>query len=49
MNNIFGDTKMAEIDEYRKEIEIIDKEMAEMFERRMKCSYNIAAYKRIEN
>ncbi|MCQ2544121.1 MAG: chorismate mutase [Lachnospiraceae bacterium] len=37
---------MAEIDEYRKEIEIIDKEMAEMFERRMKCSYNIAAYKR---
>lgn len=37
---------MAEIDEYRSEIEAIDKEMAEMFERRMKCAFNIASYKR---
>lgn len=41
-----AEAKMAKIDEYRSEIEIIDRQMAELFEKRMKCAFNIAAYKR---
>lgn len=36
---------MNELTEARARIEEIDKEMAALFEKRMKCSENIAAYK----
>ena len=37
---------MSEIDDLRKDIEAIDKDMAELFEKRMKIAYKIACYKR---
>lgn len=36
---------MKSIDESRKQIEIIDKQMAELFEKRMECSKAVAEYK----
>ena len=36
---------MRELNEIRKDIESIDKDMASLFEKRMKCSVEIADYK----
>ena len=37
---------MTELESARAQIEDIDRQMAELFERRMKCSEEIAAYKK---
>ena len=40
---------MNKLDDARQEIDLIDKQMAELFSRRMEASKNIANYKKINN
>ena len=40
---------MNKLDDARQEIDLIDKQMAELFSRRMEASKNIANYKKLNN
>ena len=40
---------MSKLDEARKKINVIDKQMAELFEARMKASEEVAEYKKEQN